>query len=140
MRFWIALWTAVALLCPVSFAEQGTLQNLYVNPKGRTLPEAVIFYNSANTCEHCPEAINMLISVLKQNYRGRLHAYLIDVQKKPEFIDAFRLSGPLNLVVIRISDGAAFGYDKMSGLQSRIGSPEDFSRAVTEFINNFLGF
>lgn len=140
MRLFIALWTTFAMLCRISFAEPGTLQNLYINPEGKNLPEAVIFYNSANTCENCPKTVNMLINLLKKNYRGKLHAYLIDVQKKPEFIGAFRLGGPLNLVIIRISDGAAFGYDKMSGLQSRVGDPEDFSRAVTEFINNFLGF
>ncbi len=139
MRFLLILWTSLILFSTAN-AAPATLQNLYVNPQGKKIPEAVIFYNSANTCENCLKAIDMLTDVLRQNYQGKLHAYLIDVQKHPEFISAFRLSGPLNLVIIRISDGAAFGYDKMSGIQSKITNRRDFSRSITEFINNFLGF
>lgn len=140
MRFLQALIIAFALQCSISFATSGTLQNLYINPQKQSLPEAIIFYNSANTCENCPQTINMLIGILEKNYRHKLHAYLIDVQKRPEFIGAFHLSGPLNLVIIRISDGGSFGYEKMSGLQSRINNPQNFSRTITEFINNFLNF
>lgn len=141
MRFFLAVLTAVILLFPVAIrAEPATLQSLYTNPEGKKLPEAVIFYSSADTCENCHQAIDMLIAVLKQNYQGKLHAYLIDTAQHPEFITAFRLSGPLTLVIIRISDGAAFGFDKLAGLQSRTGNPQAYARRITEFINNFLGF
>ncbi len=139
MRFLLLLWTLLMLCCTAT-AAPATLQSLYTNPQGKTLPEAVIFYNSANTCENCRRTIDMLTEILQKNYQGKLHAYLIDVQKHPEFIKPFQLSGPLNLVVIRISDGASFGYDKLSGLQSQIANRSSFSRRITEFINNFLGF
>lgn len=134
------LFFAALLMLPTSlYAAPATLENLYTNPEGKKLSEAIIFYNSANTCETCPETINRLITVLKQNYQSKLHAYLIDTSKHPEFISAFHLTGPLNLVVIRISDGAEFGYRKLSGIQS-LNNNAAFSRRITEFINNFLGF
>ena len=139
MRF-IALLLAVFLLLPATlYAAPATLQNLYINPAGKHLPEAIIFYSSANTCETCPETIDNLITVLKQNYQGKLHAYLIDTARHPEFITAFKLQGPLNLVIIRITDGAAFGYHKLAGLQS-LNTGTAFTRRITAFINNFLGF
>lgn len=141
MRFFLAVLTATILLCSTAtYAEPATLQSLYTNPAGKKLPEAVIFYSSANTCQNCHQAIDMLISVLRKNYQGKLHAYLIDTARHPEFISAFRLSGPLTLVIIRISDGAAFGFDKLAGLQSQTENPQAFARRVIEFINNFLGF
>ncbi len=141
MRFFLIFWAFTILLTSEAFASpHATLQSLYINPEGKKLPEAIIFYSSANTCETCHFTIDSLITILKQHYQGKLHAYLIDTAKHPEFISAFNLKGPLNLVIIRISDGASFGYDKLSGLQSLSQNFSPFSRQITEFINNFLGF
>lgn len=140
MRLFALLFAALLGLSVPAYAAPATLQNLYLNPEGKRLPEAIIFYSSANACETCPETIDKLIAVLKQNYQSKLHAYLIDTARHPEFISAFRLSGPLNLVIIRISDGASFGYRKLSGVQSFSGSSAVFSRHITRFINNFLDF
>lgn len=114
------------------------LQNLYQNPEGKRLPEAIIFYNSANPCFGCQQAINMAVRILRKNYRGRMHAYLIDAAKHPGFISAFKLRGPLNLVLVRISDGASFGYAKISGLQSETGDADAFAALITEKVGNFL--
>lgn len=114
------------------------LQNLYQNPEGKRLPEAIIFYNSANPCFGCQQAINMAVRVLRKNYRGRMHAYLIDAAKHPEFISTFKLRGPLSLVLVRISDGASFGYAKISGLQSETGDADAFAALITEKVGNFL--
>ena len=140
MRFILIIQAVLMFLPALVYASPPTLESLYTNPEGKRLPETIIFYNSANTCETCPETINKFVAVLRQNYQGKLHAYLIDTAKHPEFASAFKLHGPLNLVVIRISDGAAFGYRKLSGLQSLNGNSPAFSRRVKEFINNFLDF
>ena len=110
----------------------------YQNPEGKRLPEAIIFYNSANPCFGCQQAINMAVRVLRKNYRGRMHAYLIDAAKHPEFISTFKLRGPLSLVLVRISDGASFGYAKISGLQSETGDADAFTALITEKVGNFL--
>lgn len=139
MRFILILWTFLTISPPLS-ADDLSLQNLYINPQNKRLPEIIIFDNSANTCQTCGLAINMIIKVLKKHYNKKVRAYLINVQNHPEFISAFKLKGPLNLVAIRISDGASFGYQKLTGLQSETSSPNLFNRRITEFIDNFLGF
>lgn len=128
------------LLHTSTYAAPATLESLYTNPKGKRLPEAVIFYSTANTCENCHNTIDNLIKVLRTNYQGKLHAYLIDTARHPEFISAFKLKGPLNLTIIRINDGVAFGYQTLSGIESLTPNLMSFSRRITEFINNFLGF
>ncbi|MBR2274409.1 MAG: hypothetical protein IJ864_06270 [Alphaproteobacteria bacterium] len=127
------------LLWPVTLFAQ-SLAALYTNPQHQKLPEAIILYNSAALCENCSRAINMLVATLKQNYRHRLHAYLIDTKKAPQFAVAFSADAPITLVIVRISDGASFGYQKLSGLQSLTDNPSIFSRRIVEFINNFLGW
>ena len=121
-------------------ADTLSVQNLYTNPTAQTLPEALILHNSENPCENCLPAINMIIAVLKANYKHKLHAYLIDTAKHPEFADTFQAHAPLTLVIVRISDGASFGYKKLIGLQSQTDDKEYFSRRITEFIDNFLGW
>ncbi|MBP5697919.1 MAG: hypothetical protein J6W96_00120 [Alphaproteobacteria bacterium] len=121
-----------------TYAEPLFLSDLYTNPTNQQLPEAIILYNSENSCENCNKAINIVIDFLKNNYRHQLHAYLIDTAKNPQFASAFNAYGPLTLVIVRISDHAAFGYEKLAGIQSLIGNKKDFNRRLSEFINNFL--
>lgn len=128
------------LFSHIASANEDLLQNLYIAPQTQTKPEALIFYNSANPCENCEKAINLTINILRQNFSGKLHAYLINLNQHPEFITAFKLKGPLSLVIVRIDDGASFGYTKLESLQTRITSTQDYKRELIEFINNFLGF
>ena len=121
-------------------AQSLSLQDLYINPITEKLPEAIILYSTDNPCENCDIAIDMLIDTLRQNYKNRLHAYLINLAKHPEYIHAFKIDAPLTLVIVRISDGAEFGYKKLDGLQSFIGDKDTFNNRVCEFINNFLGW
>ena len=139
MRFVLIL--GLLFFCPdISAADEPLLQELYINPKAQTKPEVLLFYNTANPCENCEQAITLTIRILRRNYMGKLHLYLIDLAKHPEFAAAFHLKGPLSLVVIRISDGASFGYTKLETLQSRITAPELYRYELKSFINNFLGW
>ena len=128
------------LMIKSASAEPLSLQDLYFNRQAQNLPEAIILYNSANPCETCDKAIDMIIRVLKENYQSKLRAYLIDINRHPEFETFFKTSAPLTLVIVRVSDSETEGYRKLLGLQSQTGAPEDFNRQITEFINNFLGF
>jgi hypothetical protein len=136
------LLTIILFLEPITSlpasAEVPSLQQLYINPKNQTLPEALIIYNSANPCENCSKAINMLIQILKQNYSHRLHAYLINLQDEPQFSYAFHINSPISLVLIHISDKASFGYQNLTDLESYTSTPQIFFRNINEFINNFL--
>ena len=137
----LALFFFWLLLAPLPLMAQSlSLQDLYINPVSQKLPEAIILYSSDNPCEHCDTAINMLIDTLRQNYKDKLHAYLINLAQHPQYIPAFKINAPLTLVIVRISDGAAFGFEKLEGLQSEIGDRTAFNNRVYEFINNFLGW
>lgn len=139
MRFILILWTLL-LLCTNAYATKLNLENLYINPQNQNRSEAIIFYNSANTCQNCPKAIRMLVDLLNNNYSNRLNIYLIDEQKHPEFISAFKLRGPLTLALIKISDHASFQHRTLSGLQSETFNTNIFNRRVTQFIDNFFNF
>lgn len=135
----LTLWALFCAPAPV-LASAISLDDLYINPINQHLPEVIILHNSTNFCEHCAQAIDEIITILKQNYRHKVTAYLVDAAKHPEFATAFHAYDPLSLIVIRINDGAAFGYEKLTGLESEISSPEELTHRVTEFINNFLSF
>lgn len=110
---------------------------LYANPKSKK-PEVIIFYNSLNPCQNCSLAIKRIISILKKNYSKKITAFLIDLKYHPELITDFNLKGPLNLTVIRINDGASFGYSTLTGLDAKLNDPISFKNQITEFIDNFL--
>ncbi len=129
---WLTIGSSVVQAAPLS------LQQLYINPEHQTLPEALIIYNSANPCENCQLATDMLIKILKQNYRHKLRAYLINLEDHPQFAYAFKIDSPLTLVMIHISDGASFGFQKLTDLESYTYTPQIFDRRVNEFISNFL--
>lgn len=139
MCFILILWT-ILLLHTNSYAQEANLQNLYINPEYQTKSEAIIFYNSINQCENCNKAIKMLLDILKEKYSDKLNIYLINVQNQPEFINTFQLTGPLNLVLIKISDHARFLHQKIQGLQSEVYDKYIFNRRISQFVNNFFGF
>lgn len=140
-KMFLALFFSWLLWAPQPLQAQSlSLQDLYINPVSQKLPEAIILYSTDTPCENCDTAINMLVDTLKQNYKDKLHAYLINLTRHPEYIHAFKINAPLTLVIVRISDGAAFGFEKLEGLQSEIGDKTAFNNRVCEFINNFLGW
>jgi len=122
------------------YAQSLSLQDLYINPVSQKLPEAIILYSTDNPCENCNAAIDMIIDTLRQNYKNKLHAYLINLAEHPEYIHAFKIDAPLTLVIVRISEGTAFGYEKLEGLQSYTNDANTFNNRVCQFINNFLGW
>ncbi len=137
----IACFTGICALCITPFTgihAEPTLENLYINPEGKTLPEIIIFYDSANSNPENTPTINLIINILRNNYQSKIHTYLIDINRHPEFISAFNLSTTLNLVLIRISDGASFGYEKITNLTDGIDDIPSYTQMLTEKIDNFL--
>lgn len=136
----VILTTLMLLMAQPTYADVPSLEDIYTNPEHQRLPEVVILHQNEKYCKNCRKTVNMIINVLKENYRHKLHAYMVDIDKHPEYSATFKAHAPVTLVVIRISDGTAFGYDKLVGLQSETGDVSAFNCRVTEFINNFLGW
>ena len=139
MRFSFLLGL-LSIYSHIALADISLLQDLYIAPAHQNKPEALLFYNSANPCENCSKTINLTVDILRKNYLNKLHLYLINLNKHPEFISAFKLQGPLSLVIVRISDNASFGYAKLEALQTRIITPHLYQSELIAFINNFLGW
>ena len=131
------LLLALFILIKSAFSSS-LLESLYINPINKKKPEAIIFYNTLNPCLTCNQTINLIINILRSNYKERLHAYLINLKYHPEFYPVFNLKGPLNLVIIPINDGTSFGYKKLSNPQSAIYDPISFKNQITEFIDNSI--
>lgn len=136
MYFFILILLELCLATPV-YADV-TLEEVYTNPPPNSLSQALIIYNSANPCYKCDQTITALNNILNTKYQNRLNTHLINIQSNPQFGDFFHIDAPLTLVIIRINDGAAFGYRKLTGLQSEIDDLSRLTERIEQFINNFL--
>ncbi len=136
--FKIVLFTFFILYSPQTTNSSPLLNELYINPIHQNKPIAIIFYNSLNPCQNCNNAITITTDILRKNYYNQIKLYLIDLNNHPEFISTFKLKGPLNLVIIKISDKASFGYKKITGLQSKTDDLISLNQLITNMLANFL--
>ena len=99
-----------------------------------------IFYNN-NPCYGCPQAMSMLENLYQKYYATQYSLFMIDYQNDNEygFVDAYNLTQPLEVVLVRINDGAAFGYQKIENLQNQISDTISFEEYVRYRIDSFLG-
>ena len=101
-----------------------------------------VFYNDTNmTCENCPQTISLIEQVYDNNYQNDYNLFVIDYGNDDEynFISTYQLSKPLEIVLVRINDGAEFGYKKLEGLNYRISDPLNFADELKFQIDSFLG-
>lgn len=99
----------------------------------------VFFNNSA--CYGCPEAMALLEQIYQQYYSDEYSFFMINYQNDDEynFIETYNLTQPLEVVLVRINDGAAFGYQKIENLQNQISDTFSFEEYVRYRIDSFLG-
>ena len=100
-----------------------------------------VFYNDVNmTCENCPQTIDLIEKVYDNTYQGRYDLYVIDYGNDDEydFINAYRLQQPLEVVLARFEDGAQFGYKKLEDLNYQISDPENFAQNLKFQIESFF--
>ena len=70
-----------------------------------------VFYNDVNmTCQNCPQTIDLIEQVYNNNYQDSYNLYVIDYGNDQEynFIQTYQLSQPLEVVMVRVDDGATF--------------------------------
>lgn len=99
-----------------------------------------IFFNN-EPCYTCAQTISMIEEVYNENFIDEYNLFMINYQNDQEnnFIEMYNLSLPLEVVLVRIDDGAAFGYRKLDNLTNMISDPISFSEYFTEEVENFLG-
>ena len=80
----IILTILTLLIAQPTYADVPSVEEIYTNPEHQRLPEVVILHQDERYCRDCHKAVNMVINVLKENYRHKLHAYMVDIDKHPE--------------------------------------------------------
>ena len=99
-----------------------------------------VFYNN-DYCYGCPQAMDMLEKLYQQYYADKYNFFMIDYQNDYEynFIATYNLSKPLEVVLVRIEDGEALGYQKIEYLENMVSDKVSFDEFVRFRIDNFLG-
>ncbi len=99
-----------------------------------------VFFNN-NPCYDCPQAIELLEQLYQQNYQNQYSLLMINYENDDEydFIETYQLSQPLEVVLVRVNDGAVFGYKKIENLENMVSDPVSFNEYVSSQINGFLG-
>lgn len=99
-----------------------------------------IFYNNEN-CYGCPQTIAELENVYNQYFRSAYSLFIINYQEDEEynFAEAYHLTEPLTVVLVKVSDGASMGYEKLDNLQNQIYDPTSLKEYFRYRVNSFLG-
>lgn len=123
------------------FGQAQALQEYFdAAPENANKSIIYVFYNN-NDCYGCPQAMDMLEKLYQKRYADVYSLFMIDYQNDQEydFITQYQLSRPLEVVMVRIQDGAAFGYEKIENLQNMTSDTVSFDDYVSNRIDNFLG-
>lgn len=98
-----------------------------------------VFFNN-EPCYTCAAAIEMIENLYDREFINDFNMFLINYQNDEEnnFIETYRLSKPLEVVLVRINDGAAFGYKKIENLQDMTSDPVSFNDYLSNQITDYL--
>ncbi len=119
-------------------------QNLqeYFNADNTNYNKSIIyiFFNN-EPCYTCATAIEMIENLYNREFIDDFNMFLINYQNDNEnnFIETYQLSNPLEVVMVRINDGAAFGYKKIENLQNMTSDPVSFNDYLSNQIIDYLG-
>ncbi|MBR1648324.1 MAG: hypothetical protein IJ689_01835 [Alphaproteobacteria bacterium] len=114
----------------------------YFQAENQNYDKSIIYvFYSNNYCYGCPEAMTMLEKLYDEEFSSLYSFFMIDYQNDDEynFIATYDLHLPLEVVMVKIEDGEALGYEKIENLQDRISDSVSFNDYVRNRINNFLG-
>lgn len=114
-------------------------EKAYPNPQKSII---YVFFNDVNmNCQDCPQTIELIEQVYNRYYQNQYDFYVIDYGNDDEynFMQAYDLNQPLEVVLVRVDDGAVFGYKKLDNLNYQISDPVSFRDNLVYQINAFLG-
>lgn len=99
-----------------------------------------VFYND-NPCYSCPQAIALIEQIYDKYYSQKYSLFVIDYENDQEynFIENYNLEEPLEVVLVKVDDGATFGYKKLENLQDQTSDPASFSENFRYQVDSFLG-
>ena len=116
--------------------------NQYIaqDPDNRNKSIIYVFYNSQD-CDNCSVAMRLIDNLYNIKFDHKYSLFFIDYYKDQEadFIQRYNLNAPLEVVLVKINDGASFGYKKVSNLQNMTSDVNSFDQYLDYQINSFLG-
>lgn len=99
-----------------------------------------IFWRGGEECYECAQTITLIEQIINQNFGDQYSVFVINYSNDSEynFIETYNLTEPLALVIVKVDDGATFGYKKLVDLQSQSSDPVSFKDYLVNQINSFL--
>ncbi|MBE6450796.1 MAG: hypothetical protein E7016_02400 [Alphaproteobacteria bacterium] len=100
-----------------------------------------IFFNNTQDCYDCPQAVELTEQVYNEYYSDTYSMFVINYQEDNEydFATAYNLTSPLAIVLVKIQDGQALGYQKISNPQNMLSLGQDYILYLRQQIDNYLG-
>lgn len=145
------LCAAVLLILPVfaraqliyqpKYVPNQSLQQYFQNEDQRLKRSVIYVFYNGTPCYECQQTMDLINQIYHKYYTGLYDLHFVNYETDTEYdyMQAYKLTEPLSLVMVRVSDGAMFGAKKLTDLQNRISDPVSFSNYLTNQINSFLG-
>lgn len=114
----------------------------YFEEENPTYERSVIYiFHNNDDCYACPQTIALIEQIYNQYYQNQYTLSIIDYQNddRYNYIETYDLSQPLSVVLVKVNDGATFGYEKLDNLQNQISDPNSFSEYFRYRVDSFLG-
>lgn len=106
-------------------------------------PQQSIIYIFTNNeqCYECEQTINLIQQIYAQEYINVYSLQQINYQQDQEYnyIQAYNLSKPLEIVLVKVEDEETIGYKKLENLQFLSDDPISFQQAFENDVNSYLG-
>ena len=120
----------------------GSVIEQYFQEENPTYGQSMIFvFFNNEPCGQCPAAIELIEEIYDRYYKNAYGFSIINYQNDDEynFIETYNLSRPLSVVLVRVNDGAVFGFEKLDDLENRVSDPVSFGDYFRFRVNSFLG-
>lgn len=152
-HFYYLLWTvllSISVVLPLhaeltyegDYNPDQSLQE-YFNEESPQYEKSIIyvFYNDVDmSCENCAQTIELIENIYNENYKDTYSLFIINYGDDEEynFIETYQLNQPFEVVMVKVDDGATFGFKKLENLNYQISDPTSFSDNFQYQINSFL--
>ena len=105
-------------------------------------PQRSIIYIFTNNqpCYGCPQTINLIQRYYNELYNNIYDLQIINYEQDREYnyIQAYQLSNPIEIVLVKVQDGEQTGYKKLYNLQFQYDDPMSFKETFVNDVNSYL--
>ena len=116
----------------------------YFDAENQNYNESIIyiFFNNYQDCYQCPQTVALTEQIYNQYYSEKYSMFVINYEEDNEynFAQAYNLNAPLAIVLVKVEDGNAVGYQKISNPQNMLSMGEDYVLYLKQQIDNYLGY